>query len=72
MNKIYLCKIKDYKINLDGKPFTVKGEIWVGSFEGEDFRYAIFDKTENGYVLGGTGSTEKAEVEKQTISITEI
>ncbi|MBO4440428.1 MAG: hypothetical protein J5798_13885 [Spirochaetaceae bacterium] len=85
MNKYSLiaCISNDYTIQLDGKPFKVKGERLVGTFlesgwqlEATDetpyFRGAVFDRLKDGYDLGGTVLLSKKEFLSRVKTWTEI
>ena len=62
--------VKDYVIDLDGKPYTVKGERWLGVvnpdkpesyFEGQIFDY---DEKAGRYTGGCTTLRTKAEYDE--------
>ena len=68
-------RVKDYKIDLDGKPCIIKGERWLGVInrDKEDcyFEGAVFDKRNNGcYEMGGEVTKTKAEFEAELESVT--
>lgn len=64
-------KIKDYVIDLDGKPYTVKGERWIGLInskaeKGEPyFTGMVYDWNEDKqeYSVCGAGEIEKTKEE---------
>lgn len=66
------CKIKDYTISDDEGTTTVSGEVWVGTWEGDTFSYAIFDLYKGNHVLGGTGSATRKEFADMVIETVEI
>ena len=66
--------VKDYEIQLDGKPYTVKGDRWLGVINKDDeenyFEGVVFDfDDEKRYVLGGDIKKTKAEFEAEAKSI---
>lgn len=66
--------VKDYEIQLDGKPYTVKGERWLGVINPDDeenyFEGVNFDfDDEKRYVMGGDITKTKAEFEAEAKSI---
>ena len=65
--------VKDYEIQLDGKPYTVKGERWLGVINKEDeanyFEGVTFDFCQKRYVMGGDITKTKAEFEAEAKSI---
>ena len=67
-----ICKIKDFTLKDDEGEIIVSGEVWVGNWEGDMFSYAVWDKTDKGLVLGGTGSASKEEFKEMVIWTTEI
>lgn len=63
-------KIKDYVIDLDGKPFIVKGERWIGTINksGEPYFVGIiFDwmEAKQEYTCGGFIEKTKEEFEAE-------
>ena len=65
--------VKDYEIQLDGKPYTVKGERWLGVINKEDeenyFEGVSFDFCQKRYVMGGDITKTKAEFDAEAKSI---
>ena len=66
------CRIKDYTISDDEGTTTVSGEVWVGTWEGDTFSYAIFDLYKGNHVLGGTGSATREEFADMVVESVEI
>lgn len=70
------AEVKDYEIELDGKPYTVKGERWLGYVNPNDeekwFTGMVFDPCENGYELCEAGmiTISKETFEKETCRVT--
>lgn len=73
-------KVKPYEISLDRKPYTVKGERWIGIISRKDglvtdadnyFEGSVFDYNEktDTYEMGGSVTKTKAELEKEAESI---
>ena len=65
--------VKDYEIQLDGKPYTVKGERWLGVINKEDeenyFEGVSFDFCQKRYVMAGDITKTKAEFDAEAKSI---
>lgn len=66
--------VKDYEIQLDGKPYTVKGDRWLGVINPDDeenyFEGVVFDfDDEKRYVMAGDIKKTKAEFEAEAKSI---
>ena len=65
--------VKDYEIQLDGKPYTVKGERWLGVINPDDeenyFEGVAFDFCQKRYVMAGDIKKTKAEFEAEAKSI---
>ena len=65
--------VKDYEIQLDGKPYTVKGERWLGVINKEDeenyFEGVSFDFYQKRYVMAGDITKTKAEFDAEAKSI---
>jgi len=67
--------VKDYDIELDGKPYTIKGERWLGYVNPQNeekyFTGMIFDPCENGYELCEAGmiTRTRQEFESQTCRV---
>lgn len=67
--------VKDYEIEIDGKPFTVKGERWLGyvnpNNEEKYFTGLIFDPKDDGYELCEAGmiTVSKEKFEKDTCRV---
>ena len=58
--------IKDYEIQLDGKPYTVRNERWIGVITENPEKYFSgsiydYDKKTGTYSHGGTTAVSKAE-----------
>ena len=70
------AEVKNYEIELDGKPYTVKGERWLGYVNPNDeekyFTGMVFDPCENGYELCEAGmiTISKETFEKDTCRVT--
>ena len=70
------AEVKDYEFELDGKPYTVKGERWLGYVNPNDeekyFTGMVFDPCENGYELCEAGmiTISKETFEKDTCRVT--
>lgn len=70
------CYVKDYTIQLDGKPCTIKKERWLGivNKENEDkyFEGSVFDYDENSgsYSMGGSTEKSKAEFDNEVERVT--
>ena len=73
-------RVKDYTIDLDGKPHTIKNERWLGIINRKDglvtdaenyFEGSVFDYNEktDTYEMGGSVTKTKAELEKEAESI---
>lgn len=73
-------KVKDYTIELDGKPHIVKKERWLGIISRKDgvavdtenyFEGSVFDYDENtdSYQMGGSVTKTKEEFEAEAESI---
>lgn len=67
------AEVKEYKIELDGKPYSVKGERWLGVINPDDpekyFEGAIFIPKETGYQMDGTITKAKPEFEAETFRV---
>lgn len=61
MNKIIIASVKDYTIDLDGKPYTVSGQKVVGCWKRDTFNGGVFDMEKSCYVFGGEISWSKSE-----------
>lgn len=73
-------EVKDYTIQLDGKPYTVKGERWLGIVNRKDgvvtdeenyFEGSVFDydeKTES-YSMAGSVNKTKAEFDAEAARV---
>ena len=73
-------EVKDYTIQLDGKPMTVKKERWLGIVNRKDgvvtdeenyFEGAVFDYDEktDSYSMGGSVTKTKSEFEAESKSV---
>jgi len=65
-------EVKDYTIQVDGKPYTVKGERWLGIVNRKDgvvtdeenyFEGSVFDYDEKTDSYSMTGSVNKTKAE---------
>ena len=67
------AEVKEYKIELDGKPYSVKGERWLGVINPDDekkyFEGAIFAPRKTGYQMDGTITRTKSEFEAETFRV---
>ena len=68
-------RVKDYIIDLDGKPCIIKGERWLGVINRDNekryFCGTVFDKkNDNDYEIGGEVIKTKAEFEAELESVT--
>lgn len=67
------AEVKEYKIELDGKPYSVKGERWLGVINPDDpekyFEGVIFTPKETGYQMDGTITKAKLEFEAETFRV---
>ena len=61
MNKIIIASVKDYTIDLDGKPYTVSGQKVVGCWKRSIFHGAIFGRNKSGYEHQGEIRWSKSE-----------
>ena len=73
-------EVKDYTIQLDGKPYTIKGERWLGIVNRKDgvvtdeenyFEGSVFDydeKTES-YSMAGSVNKTKAEFDAEAARV---
>ena len=70
------CYVKDYTIQFDGKPYTIKNERWLGVVNKENgenyFEGSVFDYDENSgsYSLDGSIEKTKAEFDNEVESVT--
>lgn len=59
--------VKDYVIDLDGKPYTVKGERWIGLVNPKNpdkyFKGMAFDYDEKTDSYSGSYTTERSKTE---------
>ena len=73
-------EVKDYTIQLDGKPYTVKGERWLGIVNRKDgvvtdeenyFEGSVFDYDEktDSYSMAGSVNKTKAEFDAEAARI---
>ena len=73
--------VKDYTIQIDGKPCTIKKERWLGIVSRKDgididtenyFEGSVFDYDEKSqsYSMGGSVTKTKAEFEAEVESVT--
>lgn len=73
-------EVKDYTIQLDGKPMTVKGERWLGIVNRKDgvvtdeenyFEGSVFDYDEktDSYSMAGSVNKTKAEFDAEAARV---
>lgn len=73
-------EVKDYTIQLDGKPYTVKGERWLGIVSRKDgvvtdeehyFEGSVFDYNEetDSYSMGGSVTKTKSEFDAEAARV---
>ena len=73
-------EVKDYTIQLDGKPYTVKGERWLGIVNRIDgvvtdeenyFAGSVFDYDEktDSYSMAGSVNKTKAEFDAEAARV---
>lgn len=73
-------EVKDYTIQLDGKPYTVKGERWLGIVNRKDgvvtdeenyFEGSVFDYDEktDSYSMAGSVNKTKAEFDAEAARV---
>ena len=74
------AEVKDYTIQLDGKPYTVKRERWLGVIKRKDgivtdeehyFEGSVFDYDEktDTYSMGGSVEKTKAEFDAEVARV---
>lgn len=72
--------VKDYDIELDGKPYTVKGERWLGIVSRKDgvvtdeehyFEGSVFDYNEetDSYSMAGSVTKTKSEFDAEAARV---
>lgn len=70
------CYVKDYTIQLDGKPYTIKNERWLGVVNKENgenyFEGSVFDYDEKSgsYSMGSSVTKTKAEFDNEVERVT--
>lgn len=73
-------EVKDYTIQLDGKPYTIKGERWLGIVNRKDgvvtdeenyFEGSVFDYDEktDSYSMAGSVNKTKAEFDAEAARV---